>query len=283
MNTKKIVVSLTCIAMFALMLTMFATFVKPAQAAEQVTIVNHQGFLDYSGYYVVYGEVKNTGDTAAKNIYVKITYSSSEGLDEDETETVIHVLLPGRKAPFAGNAAVQGSLVNSYTVELMDLTMSSEDLPKVLDIVSSSTEVNVIHNMMITGTVKNSGTETATYTRVYATFYDGPSGTGNVVAVTGATAQPTNLDPGQTGDFQMAFFVTPGKTYASYVLVAESDQYAASTEYVAATGQTSSASPSSSASLSPSPSIPEFSSTVVVALIIVAMLIVAVAAKRKQR
>jgi hypothetical protein len=282
LNTKKIIAFLTCIAVFTMMLTTFATLVKPVKAAEQVTIVNHQGFLDFTGYYVVYGEVKNTGDTAAKNIYVKITYSSTEGLDEDETETVINVLLPGRKAPFAGNAAVQGSLVKSYTVELLDLTMPTEDLPKVLDIVSSSTEVNIIQNMMVTGTVKNSGTQTATYTRVYATFYDGPSGTGNVVAVTGATAQPTNLDPGQTGNFQMGFFVTPGKTYASYVLAAESDQYAATTEYTAATGQTSSTTPSSSTSLSPSPTIPEFPPFIVVPLLIVAMLIVAVALKRKQ-
>jgi hypothetical protein len=89
--------------------------------------------------------------------------------------------------------------------------------------------------MMINGTVKNTGAETATYTRVYATVYDGPSGTGNVVAVTSCTAQPYNVCPGQTGNFEMGFFITQGKSYASYVLAAESDQYAATTEYVAAT------------------------------------------------
>jgi hypothetical protein len=71
------------------------------------------------------------------------------------------------------------------------------------------------------------------------------------------------VDPGQTGNFEMGFFVTQGKTYASYVLVAESDQYAATTEYVAAT-------------------IPEFPSFIVVPLLIVTMLIVAIAVKRKQ-
>jgi archaellum component FlaG (FlaF/FlaG flagellin family) len=76
---------------------------------------------------------------------------------------------------------------------------------------------------MITGSVKNTGTETATYTRVYATVYDGPSGTGNVVAVTSTTAQPYNIDPGQTGTYQMGFVITSGKSYASMVIVAESD------------------------------------------------------------
>ncbi len=206
--TKKMFNFLSYIAILALMSTMFAMTVEPVKAAEQITITNHQGILDSTGYYNVVGEVKNTGDTPAKNVYVKITFTSSEGNDEDEQETLIHTILPGRKAPFMGTAAVAGSLVTSYKVELMDLTMASEDVPKNLEIVSAASEANIINNMMITGSVKNTGTETATYTRVYATVYDGPSGTGNVVAVTSCTSQPYNIDPGQTGTFQMGFFIT---------------------------------------------------------------------------
>jgi len=263
----------TGFAIIALTLLMFAVYVEPAKAAEQIAIVSHQGFLDSTGYYVVYGEVKNNGDTPAKNVYVKITFSSPSGSDEDEVEISLHTILPGRKASFMGDASAQGSTVTGYQIELMDLTMPTEDLPKVLEIVSANSEVTMI-NMMITGTVKNNGAETATYTRVYATAYDGPSGTGNVVATAGGTAQPYNVDPGQTGTFQIGFFMTSGKSYTSIVLVAESDQYEATTEYVTATGQSSttspsasasptsqasSAAPSSSASLNPSPSIPEFS------------------------
>ena len=186
--------------------------------------------------------------------------------------------------------------MTGYQISLMDLTMSTEDLPKVLEIVSANSEVTMI-NMMITGTVKNNGAETATYTRVYATAYDGPSGTGNVVATTGGTAQPYNVDPGQTGTFQIGFFMTPGKSYTSMVIVAESDQYAATTEYVAAMGQTStttpsnsvaptshasSAAPSSSASLNPSPSIPEFSPFIAVPLLIAGMIAVAVVIKKNR-
>ena len=249
-----------------------------------MTIVNHQGYLDVSGYYQVYGEVKNTGDTAAKNIYVKMTYydASNAVLDEDERSISINVLMPGMKSPFMGNAGVKGTLVTSYKVELEDLTMSTDSLPSGLEITSSTSEVNIINNMMITGQIKNSATQTATYVRVYATIYDGPSGTGNVVAVTSATAQPSNLDPGQTGTFQMGFFITPGKSYASYVLAAESDQYTITTVYTAATSQASSTTPTSSTSPSPSPTIPEFPSLIAVSSLVAAMLIVAVAVKRKQ-
>jgi hypothetical protein len=287
--TKKITRILTFVVIFAMMSTMFALSAEPAKAAEQITIVNHQGILESSGYYNVVGEVKNTGDAPAKNVYVKITFTSSEGNDEDEQETLIHTILPGRKAPFMGTASVQGSLVTSYKVELMDLTMAADDVPKNLEIVSAASEANIINNMMITGSVKNTGTETATYTRVYATIYDGPSGTGNVVAVTSSTAQPYNIDPGQTGTFQMGFFITSGKSYASMLIVAESDQYETTSEYIAATGQTSttpsptsltSTNSPSSTSLNPSPTIPELPASIAIAFLVAAMLIVSIALKK---
>ena len=102
MNPKKIVVFLTYIATFALMLGIIASSVEPVKAAEQISIVSHQGFLDSTGSYVVYGEVKNTGDTAATNIAVKVTFydSSNAVLDEGELSVKVDVLSPGRKAPF---------------------------------------------------------------------------------------------------------------------------------------------------------------------------------------
>jgi hypothetical protein len=271
------------------------TFVEPVKGTQQVSIVNHQGFLDNSGYYVVYGEVKNTGDVAATNVYVKIVFYdlSNAVLDDDETNIKLDVLLPGRKSPFGNVAGVDGTLVKSYTVELMDLTEPSDSLPLGLEVISSTTEVNNVNTVKITGQVKNTGTETATYVKVYATVYDGSSGTGNVVAVTSDTLQPSNLNSQQTGSFDMGFFITSGKTYASYVLTTDSDEYAANTEYIATVGQSSSASPSqtsqasssapsSTTSLSPSPSIPEFPFTIVVSFLIIAMLSILVAKKRKK-
>jgi hypothetical protein len=260
LNIKKIIAFLLCIVVFISMLITFAAFVKPVKA-EEVSIVNHQGYLDASGYFYVCGEVQNIGGTAAKNVYVKIAFTSDSGVVEDPVATVLNVLLAGRKAPFYERASEQGSLVKSYSVELMDLTMPSEDLPEVLTIVSSKSEIDFNDYMTVTGTVENDGAETAIYTRVYATFYDGPSGTGNVVAVASGVAEPYNLDPGQTGNFQMGFSVTPGKSYVSYVLTAESAQYAATAEYMAATDQPS-ATPTSTASptLSPidsTPTVPE--------------------------
>lgn len=269
------------IVLFSLSLTLCVTQFQPAGAAEQVSIVSHQGYVDFAGFYNVFGEVKNNGDTPAKNVYLKVTFTTSSGDDEEETEVFAHTVLPGRKSPFMCTAGQAGSTVTSYTIELMDLTMAADDMPKVLEIVSSENQATAFNNMKITGTVKNNGGDTATYVRVYATVYDGPSGTGNVVATTGATVKGTNIASGQTGEFELGYWITPGKTYASYVLIAESDQYAASSEYAAAMGQSSTATPSmgpSSTSLGPSPTVPEFP-FFLVGLFSVAILMVAVAVK----
>jgi hypothetical protein len=290
--SKNITNFIIFVSIFALISTMFAIYVEPAKASEQIVIANHQGILESTGYFNVVGEVKNTGDTPAQNVYVKITFTSSEGDDIDEMDSLIRIILPGRRSPFMGTAAVAGSLVTSYKVELMDLTMPSEELPQALEIVSATSKANVINNMMITGTVKNTGAEAATYTRVYATAYDRSGGTGNVVAVTSATAQPYNLDPGQTGTFQMGFFMTAGKSYASIVIVAESDQYEVKSEYTMAVGATSTDTPSptsltstntpSTTSLDPSPTVPEFPVSIALVFLIVALLVVSVAVKKNR-
>ncbi len=284
MKIQKFVVYLTCIVVLTTILAAFPIIVKPVKAAEQVTILNHQGFVDSTGAYMVYGEVKNTGDTAAQNIVVKVTFydSSNAVLDEGELNVYVDVLLPGRRSPFSAIAGVEGTLVKSYNVELLDLTMPADSLPLGLEIVSSSAEVKTQYeSVMLNGQVKNSGTQTATYVKVVATLYDGPSGTGNVVGAASTTAQPSSLNSGQTGSFQTGIPIGTGKSYASYVLAAQSLEYT-SAEYIAATGQASSTVPSSSASLNPSPSIPEFPPFVVVPLLIVTMLIVAFAVKKKQ-
>jgi hypothetical protein len=278
-------VFLICISALGLLSIAYATSVKLVNAAEQIIIVNHQGFIDSTDRYKVYGEVKNTGDTAAQNIAVKITFHdlSNAVLDEVEWNVRVDVLLPGRRAPFVAQAGGDGTLVKSYTVELTDGVKSADSLPLGLQIVSSSAEVKTgYESVMLNGEVKNTGSNAANYVKVVATLYDGPSGTGNVVGAASVAAEPSDLNSGQTGTFQMGIPVGSGKSYLSYVLTANSNEYAANAEYVAAIGQVSSTSLSSSAGLSPSPSIPEFSSTFVIALMIVATLIAVFAAKKRQ-
>jgi len=216
---------------------MFGNLVKPVKADAQVSIVIHTGYLDGMGYYQVCGEVQNTGDTAARNIWVTITFydASSAVLDGPREAQVQHdVLLPGRKSPFAYSAGVQGSLVHSYTVDMLFYD-PSDTIPLGLEIVSDSSNIIdmvFLKTMNVSGQVKNSGSETATFVRVVATFYNGPGGTGTVVGVSAATSSPLSLDAGQTGSFIILIDVTGRESqFVSYVLVPESPEYAAIPEF----------------------------------------------------
>jgi hypothetical protein len=259
---KKITAFFAFFVLFASILTISTTRLKPVEAAEEVTIVNHQGFLNSAGKYVVYGEVRNTGDVAAKNVHVDITFYNSLNavLDEGEYAIRVNVLPPGRKAPFGAVAGVEGTLVKAYTVELMNLTLSADALPLGLEIVSSSAEVKTqLQSVMLNGQVKNIGTQNADYVKVIATFYEGPSGTGNVVGVASPSAEPDDLNPGQTGTFEAGIAVGLNKSYGSYVLTAESLEYSSEEDVVAV--------------------VPEFSSLIILPLLIVATLVVAVVLK----
>lgn len=72
------------IVLFTLISTMSATFVMSINAAAEVTVVNHQGFLNSAGKYVVYGEVENTGDEVATDVYLYITFYDSSNAVIDE-------------------------------------------------------------------------------------------------------------------------------------------------------------------------------------------------------
>jgi hypothetical protein len=265
MNMKRMTLFFAFLSLFTLISTISAALVMPVNAAAEVVIVGHQGFLDSSEKYVVYGEVKNTGDQAATSVYLYITFYDSSNAVLDEGEFTIRVLslLPGRKAPFGALAGIaDGSLVRNYTLELTDFTSSSVIKPVGLEIVSSSAEVNPqFESVMLSGQVKNNGAQVANYVKVIATFYDGPSGTGNVVGVASSSAEPDDLNPGQTGTFQAGVPVGLDKSYVSYVLTAESLEYTSEEPVLAV--------------------IPEYPSLIALSLLIAATIAVVAASERK--
>lgn len=233
MNRRRLLhllISITVIVMITSF--MFGNPVKPAKAAAQVNIVSHTGHLDGTGYYQVFGEVENTGDAAARNMFVALTLydSASTVLETSGSQIMLDVLLPGRKAPFHYTAGTEGSLVNSYAVD-MDFYDSTDTIPSALEIVSDSHNIidqTILKTMNVTGQVKNSGSQTATAVKVVATFYNGPDGTGTVVGVSAATSSPYSLNAGQTGTFNIMIDATGRESqFASYILVPESPEYAA--------------------------------------------------------
>jgi len=218
---------------------MFSSLLLPVKAAAQVTIVNHTSYRDYVNYYHVVGEVQNTGDGPVKNVAVNVTfYDASHNILESYSEqTLLEVISVGVKAPFICVASEEiSALVSSYDVSIIDYDTTSA-LPLGLEILSHNSVVAGIlpvRIMTITGQVKNVGALTATAVRVVATFYSGPSGTGNVVGASLGPSVPVILSSGQEGTFTIVHDVSGREQlFASYVLIAESLEYAMVPEFPA--------------------------------------------------
>jgi len=212
-------------------MSMLAFNIQPAYAAAQVNIVTHSGWLDSIGYYHVSGEVENVGDGAAS--FVKITatfYDSSDTVVATSfTYAYLSVLLPGRKSPFEVLLidTTQAAKVHHYS---LSVTFSATSpIPIGLEILSSSSYVDIVGYMHVVGEIKNIATGDATYVKVIATFYNT---TGHVVATAFTYSDPSALSPSQKAPFEiLLIYNNRVPLVASYALTAESNQYAMVPEF----------------------------------------------------
>ena len=201
-------------------------------AAPQVEILpNHTSFLDSIGYFNVVGEVQNSGDQAANYVGVTATLYNidNEVISTSFNYIGLSVLLPGCKSPFRVEYVNvgQSALVDHYSLEV-EFT-PTDSIPKQLEITSHNSSVDVgFSTFDISGEVENRGDATATYVMVFATCYDE---VGNVIEVAGDYTEPTIVEAGQKGSFTFWIYTENPELITSYVLTAESENYALIPEF----------------------------------------------------
>jgi hypothetical protein len=164
----------------------------------------------------VVGEVQNVGPNTIESVVLTGVVYTMNGGAQASSYTIVYVnyLIPQQKAPlymdFSPQSSNNGDLswlslgVNrvDFTVNLANTT-SSYQYPD-LTLASSSGGVDGEGVYWVSGTVKNSGTQTATNIRVIGTFYNS---SGTVVAV-GYTdlLTPSSLTPSNTATFKVGAF-----------------------------------------------------------------------------
>ena len=199
-------------------------------AAPQIEILtSHTSFIDSIGYFNVVGEVHNVGDQAANYVGVKATLYNvgNEVIATPFNYIALAVLLPDSKSPFRVEFVdiTQSALVDHYSLEV-EFT-PTDSIPKQLEIASHNSSI-IIGSMVIDGEVKNTGDSTATYVTVFATCYDEA---GNVVQVGGVYANPVDIGVNQKGPFRILIDYENTELINSYVLTAESENYALIPEF----------------------------------------------------
>lgn len=192
--------------------------------SSNVTLLSHSGFTAINNqYYVVAGEIQNTGNIPVRNVKINVSLFDSDGkkLYSELTPTFMDVIPPGGKSPFivmwfGEEKAVE---VAYYTISDISYTEFPEGKPQKLEIVWSTYSFPDI-----IGAIKNSGDKNATFIKVIATFYDIE---GKVIAAN-SDLSIHHLNPGSTAEFHITFpfqeesIIQRAKKYE---LIAESREY----------------------------------------------------------
>lgn len=199
-------------------------------AFAEVSIQNDQRYVGDDGTLHIVGEIHNNLESPLNQISVQaILYDeNNQIIATKETNSLVNTIMPNMIGPF-DFVITESSLKNTESYSL-DLNYKvSPPKNQVIDITSSKLTRDNLDNLMITGTVANKGDITANTIAVIATLYDKE---GNVAAVSRIHPEPDYLET----DDEIFFLVTiPDKSQTTeiddYLLVAESEEYAAVPEF----------------------------------------------------
>jgi len=206
----------------------------PVRAAVQINLLTYSGWYEpITQTYHVSGEVQNAGDSAAHIVKVAASFydSGSTLLGTDNTNTILNVLLAGRKAPFEiiYSDHAKAPNVDHFNVSIESYS-NADPFPLGLEIQSSSSSVDIAGFMHVTGSVKNVASGPANFTNIVVTFYNSAGG---VVATAFAYSQPDgNIGSDQTATFDvMLAYKSRNPLIGDYAVTAESFQYSLVPEF----------------------------------------------------
>jgi hypothetical protein len=183
---------------------------------ENIKVVDYSWYIDSLGYFVVIGEVQNVGPNTIDSVVLSGTVYTSDGAAQANSYTGAYVqyLIPQQKAPFYMDFPPQSSFTGdlswlSLGVDRVDFSIdaaeatSSYQYPD-LTVTSSSGGADAEGVYWVSGTVQNTGNQSATNVLVIGTFYNA---SGTVIA-TGYTnpLTPTSLTPSSTASFKVGAF-----------------------------------------------------------------------------
>jgi hypothetical protein len=225
---------------------------------ENVRVLSYSWHIDISSgeYLVVVGEVQNVGPNIIDYVRVIGTFYASDGtpLAGNSVKSLTTQILPQQKAPFYMIVPIYDSLTSSWVwdpqsidyltilVNYAEPTESSQY--QGLEISSHESSTDAYGYYMVTGVVKNTGTQSTNQATVVATFYNS---TGSVVAVGTSYLTPSSIAPGSTASFTiypLDYLAVAGQV-SSYSLLIQTQNTTPSA--------TPTPSPTASPSLSPTP------------------------------
>jgi len=222
---SKPLIALTII--LGILLGSINTQVIPQASAAGISLVSDMGYLDQAHNYHVVGEVKNVGTTTYQFITITVNFYdvNNQLVTTRFGMTMLDILLPARRSPFDISLLDESlsSMVDHYSISITQ--SSGTPTLKGLRIDSYSSFLDETGAMHAIGNIKNFKDLTAENVKVVATFYDSE---GKVIAATSNYIDPEEsvLLPGESRGFELVIDVESSALASSYILTAESIQYA---------------------------------------------------------
>jgi hypothetical protein len=275
---------------------------------ENVKVLSYSWYLDtYYGNLVVVGEVQNTGPNTIDSIVLGGTVFTPDGTAQANTVTQVYgtQIPPQEKAPFQ----MQFTPQTSYTGDLSWLSQGIGNVTfavgsaiptdsrqyQGLTVSSHTSSVDSNGFYMVTGVIRNTGTQATNQTWVVATFYDA---TGTAVAVGYSNyLTPSSIAPGDTASFTVYALDSDLNGLAaqitSYALLIQTSITAPSATPTPSSSSSPSPTPTSSptSSSSPTPTEPEKGTPIpdtyiyaaVTVVVVVVVIVAATLVLRKRR
>jgi len=189
---------------------------QASSQTENIKVLDYSWYIDASDYFVVVGELQNVGPHTIKSVGLGGIVYTNDGEPKANSYTLafVNYLLPQQRAPFYMDFSPTTSATGDLSWVLLGVdrvefladvaeATSNYQYPD-LTVQSSSGGVDAEGVYWVTGTVQNSGAQTATNIRIIGTFYNA---SGTVVGV-GYTdpLTPYSLAPSNTASFKVGAF-----------------------------------------------------------------------------
>ena len=209
---KAIVYSLVLLAVLSLTLTIVP---HTSAQTQNVKILTHSWYIDSIGLLVVVGEIQNKGPNTIKQVILGGTAQGSDGTSVDAMGTPAWVayLAPNQKAPFymefydqnnQNGGMWPASDVSNINLQVLQAEPTQNYSYPDVKVQASTGTVRADGAYWVTGTVKNTGTQTAQSVLIVGTYYNS-AGTVVATGYSNASLIPS-LAPSSTAEFQLGAF-----------------------------------------------------------------------------
>ena len=216
-----------------LFLIPFLFLIQPAFG--EIIVQNDQTYIGNDGLLHIVGEIQNNSKSPLNKIKILavLTDESGNEIDRFDGKIMSNILMPGMKGGFdiiTNEKNLDVNLAYDLGFEYKLAAPKSQ----VIEIISSEMKRDQWNNLVISGTMENNGDITANMINVVATLYDRD---GKVLTVSKVQTQPDFLRAGEETHFLVPIYEkNQSLNVADYIIIAESDEYAAVPEFPLGSG-----------------------------------------------